>query len=40
MEEDPDYFFKETAFLRIFLKFINPAAVTEEQENDDAPDEL
>ena len=23
MEEDPNYFFKETAFLKLFLSFLN-----------------
>ncbi len=40
MEEDPDYFFKETAFLRIFLQFINPTATIQSPDDDDAPDEL
>ncbi len=41
MEEDPDYFFKETAFLRIFLKFINPATLqSEDDEEDDLPEDL
>lgn len=41
MEDDPDYFFKETAFLRIFLKFINPVSVsTDDEDDDDLPDDL
>ncbi len=41
MEDDPDYFFKETAFLRIFLKFINLVSVSTVDENDDdLPDNL
>ena len=42
MEEDPDYFFKETAFLRIFLKFINPisAQLVDDEDTDDLPDDL
>lgn len=42
MEEDPDYFFKETAFLRIFLKFINPITAQSEDDEDidDLPDDL
>lgn len=42
MEEDPDYFFKETAFLRIFLKFINPKTVQQpvEEDEEDLPEDL
>lgn len=41
MEEDPDYFFKETAFLRIFLKFINPTTLqSADYEEDDLPEDL
>lgn len=41
MENDPDYFFKETAFLRIFLQFINPASLSQSQDDDDdTPEEL
>ena len=41
MEDDPDYFFKETAFLRIFLKFINQVSVsTDDEDDDDLPDDL
>lgn len=42
MEEDPDCFFKETAFLRVFLKFINPKTLQSADEgiDDDMPDDL
>mgnify|MGYP003401403531 len=31
MEEDPNYFFKETAFLKLFLSFLNDKKEDEEQ---------
>ena len=31
MEEDPNYFFKETAFLKLFLSFMNDKKKDEEQ---------
>lgn len=42
LEDDPNYFFKDTAFLRTFLQFI-PEDKTEEEDNDiddDLPEEL
>ena len=39
MEDNPDYFFKETAFLRIFLGLATPTATIESQD-DDTPDEI
>lgn len=39
MEDDPDYFFKETAFLRVFLQFINPKT-TQSPDDGDLPDDL
>ena len=31
MEEDPNYFFKETAFLKLFPSFLNDKKEDEEQ---------
>ena len=31
MEENPNYFFKETAFLKLFLSFLNDRKEDEEQ---------
>ena len=31
MEEDPNYFFKETAFLKLFLSFLTDKKEDEEQ---------
>lgn len=36
MEDDPNYFFKETAFLRLFLSFLKK----DEDENNDEVEEL
>jgi len=38
LEENPNYFFKETAFLRVFLGFINKEEDTEDV--DDVPESL
>ena len=37
LEDDPNYFFKETAFLNVFLSFINK---TEEDVDSEGPEEL
>ena len=38
LEDDPNYFFKETAFLRVFLGFLKNEEETEEM--DDVPESL
>jgi hypothetical protein len=38
LEENPNYFFKETAFLRVFLGFLNNEEETEDV--DDVPESL
>lgn len=38
MEQDPNYFFKETAFLRVFTSFL--AKPEDEVEDDDEPESL
>ena len=41
LEDDPNFFFKDTAFLRIFLGFITSVEVTgEDSESDDEPESL
>lgn len=41
LEDDPNFFFKDTAFLRIFLGFITSDEVDgEDSENDDEPESL
>lgn len=42
MEDDPDCFFKDTAFLRVFLQFINPKTTQSPDDGDDEdlPDDL
>jgi hypothetical protein len=41
LEDDPNYFFKETAFLRIFLSFVNPSGDAAGEEDDmDVPESL
>lgn len=41
LEDDPNFFFKDTAFLRIFLGFITTDEVDgEDSENDDEPESL
>lgn len=41
LEDDPNFFFKDTAFLRIFLGFITSDEVErEDSENDDEPESL
>ena len=37
LEDDPNYFFKETAFLNVFQSFINK---TEEDVDSEGPEEL
>ena len=39
LEEDPNYFFKETAFLRVFTSFLNENK-EETDEDDDVPESL
>ena len=38
LEENPNYFFKETAFLRVFLSFLNKEE--EAEDVDDVPESL
>ena len=38
LEENPNYFFKETAFLRVFLDFLKTDEVAEDM--DDIPESL
>ena len=41
LEDNPNYFFKETAFLRVFLGFLNKEEKQEEPEDaDDVPESL
>lgn len=42
LEDDPNFFFKDTAFLRIFLGFvpIDETQETEDPDNDDEPESL
>lgn len=40
MIENPDYFFRDKAFLRLFLQFIEPKDVSATEVNDDVPEEL
>ena len=41
LEDDPNFFFKDTAFLRIFLGFITSDEVAgEDSESDDEPESL
>ena len=41
LEDDPNFFFKDTAFLRIFLGFITSDEVDgEDSVNDDEPESL
>lgn len=41
LEDDPNFFFKDTAFLRIFLGFITSVEVAgEDSESDDEPESL
>lgn len=41
LEDDPNFFFKDTAFLRIFLGFVTSDEVDgEDSENDDEPESL
>ena len=39
LEDNPNYFFKETAFLRVFLGFLNKEE-EEPEETDDLPESL
>lgn len=39
LEENPNYFFKETAFLRVFLDFLKKEGENQDVE-DDSPDPL
>ena len=39
LEEDPNYFFKETAFLRVFTSFLKEKEV-DTQDDDDVPESL
>ena len=40
MEQDPNYFFKETAFLRVFTAFLSQPENECEDENDNEPESL
>ncbi len=41
MEQDPNYFFKETAFLRVFTSFLkNSKDEDEDEDDDDEPESL
>ena len=40
MEQDPNYFFKETAFLRVFNSFLAKPEDKTEEENDEEPESL